>query len=190
MIYRALLRESSLETIAHKARIAGKQLLAYGLLIEKGIRYKDELVVYNQWGKPALKNHPNIQYNISHCENCIACVISDTHAVGIDVEKVRKFNLYAAMRVCSPEELQRIYSAEDPNREFFRYWTLKESYIKAIGMGLSFAMRDVNFEIMPDGSIHSCFAGCSFLLLEDIEGFITAVCYKNIGEAVDNESFY
>jgi 4'-phosphopantetheinyl transferase len=178
MIYRAILREDLPEPIAHKAHIAGEQLLAYGLFIEKGIIYKNELVIYNQWGKPSLKNYPNIQYNISHCQNCIACVICDTHAVGIDVEKVRMLNSYAAKRVCSTEELQRIYSGDDPNREFFRYWTLKESYIKAIGMGLSFPMRNVNFEIQSDGSIHSSFAECSFFLLEDIKDFITAVCYK------------
>jgi 4'-phosphopantetheinyl transferase len=162
--------------------LLAEELLSYGLFKEKGIIYRDEPVIRNPWGKPGLKNYPEIQYNISHSKNCAVCVISDQHIVGIDVEKVRPFNPSAASKVCSPQELKSIYSKNDADREFFRYWTLKESYIKAVGMGISYPMKSVNFQIGTNGEILSHMPGCSFLLMEDINGFVTAVCYKKMRE--------
>jgi 4'-phosphopantetheinyl transferase len=150
------------------------------LLLEKGVVYSSEPVIRNPWGKPCLKNYPNIHYNISHSADLVACVISDTSTVGIDVEKIREFNSYAANRVCSSEELSRVYSNNDCKREFFRYWTLKESYIKAIGKGISHPMKNVNFEVSLNGEVYSNIPNCSFLLMEDIEEYITAVCYLKI----------
>lgn len=179
MIYRALLRNPSLKTLTDEIHLLGEQLLAYGLLLEKGLVYNNESVIKNEWGKPSLKNYPGIQYNISHSENYAACIISDTYSVGIDVEKVRNFSTYAAKRVCSHEELNEIYSKNDSNREFFRYWTLKESYIKAIGVGMSYSMKHINFHIGRNGEVSSNVSNCSFQLMEDTKEFITAVSYTN-----------
>jgi 4'-phosphopantetheinyl transferase len=179
VIYRALLEGFSFQADTDELHFLAEELLSYGLLKEKGIIYRNESVSRNPWGKPSLKNHPGIQYNVSHSGSCAACVISDTHIVGIDVERIRTFSPYAAAKVCSPEELKGIYSNEDANREFFRYWTLKESYVKAVGMGISYPMKCVNFEIGTNGEVISPLPGCSFLLMEDMEGFVTAVCYKN-----------
>jgi 4'-phosphopantetheinyl transferase len=161
-------------------RSLSKKILSYALLREEGIDYEKEALVRNFWGKPMLKDYPHIHYNISHCENYVACVTSSQYEVGIDVERVRDFNEFAARRACSQEELERIYSKEDPNREFFRYWTLKESYIKAIGRGLAFPMKKVIFNINNDGEIVTDLPDCRFILLEDEKKFITAVCYMNI----------
>lgn len=164
---------------AHELHCQGEHLLAYGLYKEKGIIYKKEPILKNPWGKPGLKNHPNTYFNISHSINCIVCAISDRSPIGIDVEKVRPFNEYVAKKVCSTEEKRRIYSKEDSQKEFFRYWTLKESYIKAIGKGISYPMKDVNFNISSNECIHSNVEDWRFLLLDDMDGFITALCYIN-----------
>ncbi|HZJ99897.1 MAG TPA: 4'-phosphopantetheinyl transferase superfamily protein [Tissierellaceae bacterium] len=157
----------------------GEDLLAYVLYKEKGIIYENEPILKNLWGKPSLKNYPNIYFNISHSRDCIVCVVSDRYPVGIDIEKVRAFNIYAAKKVCSTQELKNIYSKEDPDREFFRYWTLKESYVKAIGKGISYPMKNVNFNISSEKKLLSNVQDCSFMLMDDIDDYITAVCYKN-----------
>lgn len=178
MIYRALFKELSFGP--DEPHFFGEILVSYALLFEKGIIYRNEPIIRNLCGKPYLKNYTDIYYNISHCENYAACVLSDKYEVGIDVERVRNFNPYAAKRVCSPMELQRIYSASDTNREFFRYWTLKESYIKAIGKGISHHMKNANFQIESNEKIRTDLPGCTFLLIEDKVDFITAVCYTEV----------
>lgn len=179
MIYRLLPADS----LTNQTK-AGKALLSYGLKLEANINYWREPLIYNAWGKPSLKNYPELHYNISHCDQHIACVICQD-IVGIDVEKIRSFNVYAARRAYSSAELQRVYAASEPNREFFRYWTLKESYLKAIGQGLSWPMKSVNFVIKPSGEILSNVANARFIILEDVDGFVTAVCYlKYSGEEV------
>jgi 4'-phosphopantetheinyl transferase len=182
VIYRALLKYTSTKTIADESHTLGELLLSYGLLLEKGIVYRNEPIIQNPWGKPSLKSFPGIYYNVSHCENLAACIISDKCPVGIDIEKIRSFSPYTAKRICRAAELQKIYSmeGEDADREFFRYWTLKESFIKAIGMGLTYPVKNIYFDIGRDGKIHSNCSECSFQLIEDTEGFITAVCYRNI----------
>lgn len=177
MIYKKLLKNKKVSS--QELHYYGEDLLAYVLYKEKGILYKNEPILRNSWGKPSLKNYPNVYFNISHSINCIVCVVSDRSPVGIDVEKIRTFNVYAAKKVCSPEELRSIYSNEDPDREFFRYWTLKESYVKAIGKGISYPMKNVNFNISSEGKVLSNVQDCSFMLMDDMDGFITAVCYKN-----------
>lgn len=177
MIYRAFLKKSSDKTVSNEIHRLGRQLIAHGFMVEKGLNYNSETIVKNPWGKPSLKNYPNIYYNISHSMELAVCVISDTDIVGIDVEKIRQFSSHAARRVCSNEELNRIYLSNDSKREFFRYWTLKESFIKAIGKGISYPMKNVNFGIQENGEIFCNIPDCNFLLLEDIENYITAVCY-------------
>jgi len=177
VIYIALHEDSFKKNSACKSHLAGEQLLSYGLLYEKGLVYKNEDSAVNAWGKPSLICNPDIFYNISHSEDCTVCIISDKFVVGIDVEMVRDFSMYAANKVCSKEELDRILSKDDPNREFFRYWTLKESYIKFLGMGISYPMKSVTFEIEPDGKVLSNVSGCTFHLIEDLKEFVVALCY-------------
>lgn len=155
-----------------------EMLLADGLFKEKGIILSDEEILKTSYGKPYLKNHPDIHFNISHSMDCIVCVISDEKVVGIDVEKIRTFNTFAAKKVCTSRELADVYANEDPDRQFFRYWTLKESYVKTIGLGISYPMKDINFTIHSNNLIESNATNCQFNLLEDIEGYVIAVCYQ------------
>lgn len=180
MIYISITENLPYEAFLNTSHLLGENLLAFALKHEKKINYKDQYLTWNKWGKPSLQKYPGVHYNISHSYNCVACVISDKYAVGIDVERIRIFSPYVARKVCTPDELQRIYSNPNPDREFFRHWTLKESYIKAIGIGLSYSMKNISFQINSDGEIHSDLSDCSFQLIEDEYGFITAVCYLNI----------
>jgi 4'-phosphopantetheinyl transferase len=151
-------------------------LLSFGLYLEKNIDYSVQEITKNQWGKPSLKYHTDVQYNISHCKNHISAVISNDH-VGIDIENIREFSRHAAERILSKDELLYISKSQTPNKDFFKLWTLKESYIKSIGMGLSYPMRNVNFDI-SDIDIKSNIKECRFLTFEN-KNTITSVCYKN-----------
>lgn len=95
--------------------------------------------------------------------------------VGIDVEEVRKFSWKVAKRVCSEEELQKIANSLRPEKEFFIYWTLKESLVKALGVGLSYSLKNVNF-VINNSTIKCSVDGYAFGIYEICSKFILAVC--------------
>ncbi len=124
-------------------------------------------------GKPCLATHPGIHFNLSHCEGLAVCLLSDTEC-GVDAESIRRYRERTALRVCSPEEQEMLRSAEHPDLLFTRLWTLKEAYVKAIGIGISYPLREVSFAF-HEGRILSSKPDASFaqLLLPD---HVISVC--------------
>ena len=127
-------------------------------LVKKGMKSDDPArleFTFNEKGKPFLSNKVGsgnesslIQFSVSHSKNIIAmAVTTDGRRVGIDceVEKRRTKDtcLKLAKRYCKKgEAVERIESAladdEDKGRKLFvRYWCLCESYVKALGVGIS-----------------------------------------------------
>ena len=91
----------------------------------------------NDHGKPFLINNQDYHFNVSHTRNTIAVAVSDK-PVGVDVEKIREFELGIAKRFFTERELNYISKSQDNTYErFFEIWTKKEAYIKYIGKGLS-----------------------------------------------------
>ena len=96
---------------------------------------------YGNNGKPYLKEHPGIFFNISHCRKAIACAVCD-RPVGIDVEEIQSG---ADIRdlVLSQEEKAAVEMSVEPDLEFTRLWTRKESFLKLTGEGIKDDMRNV-----------------------------------------------
>lgn len=97
---------------------------------------------FNPHGKPGLRDFPQIAFNLSHSnELALVAVAKGGGRVGVDVEEVRGdvLNEGVAERFFSPGEIQRLKSLEGQERTlgFFRCWTRKEAYLKAIGCGIS-----------------------------------------------------
>lgn len=92
-------------------------------------------------GKPRLDAREiptSIEFNLSHCDTCVACAISNS-AVGIDVESIeRELEPETAARILHPSEAIRIehFAPSPKQRALLQYWTCKESVLKAIGIGL------------------------------------------------------
>lgn len=111
---------------------------------------EDELIIdRNEYGKPCLRNFPNIHYNISHTKGLIVCAIADG-CVGIDVERVRSFKRGIVERFFSPQEREYIFASHRHQEErFAEIWTRKEAYVKWLGKGMAvpFESFDVKQEI-------------------------------------------
>lgn len=167
---------------------AGFLLLTYGLLEQYGIKVSDKDITVNPWGKPYLKNNKDIFFNISHCHGGVDCAISMGTPIGIDVEKIRAYKKYAFNRSFTLEERENILKSSNPERDYFIHWTLKESYIKAIGMGFAYPMKNISFKL-KDNIIYANRPKCRFLLFEDGDGFLTACCY-GVGKVIQNGKFY
>ncbi|GAS84234.1 4'-phosphopantetheinyl transferase family protein [Paenibacillus amylolyticus] len=115
-----------------------------------GLRPTDLSFTRNSYGKPSLSHHSSVQFNVSHSGDWIALISGGTGELGVDVEKIAPIDMQIAERFFSPTESQFLAAkpAEMQQETFYRLWTLKESYIKAVGMGLSIPLD--SFAILPD----------------------------------------
>ncbi len=119
----------------------------------------------NEYGKPFLKNYTGVHFNISHSYAWVVCAVSD-EPVGIDIEKIKPMDLDIAKRFFSKDEYESLVSKNDYEQlqGFFEFWSLKESYIKAWGKGLSvpldsFTIRiDLqDIKVLTDNEYNNCF---------------------------------
>lgn len=115
-------------------------LLQRALREEYGITEVPEFK-YNEFGKPSLPNLP-IHFNLSHCKDAVVCAVSD-HNIGIDVESIGPYNPDVVRRVCTADEFKILTQNENKDVAFIKLWTMKESYLKAIGCGLTRSMQEI-----------------------------------------------
>jgi 4'-phosphopantetheinyl transferase len=107
-------------------------------------------------GKPAIagpRGHEHIRFNLSNTRGLIALLIVRDHEVGVDVEDIdrKSQTVEVAERYFSPLEVDALWALPESERRarFFEYWTLKEAYIKARGLGLSLPLEQFSFVLDP-----------------------------------------
>lgn len=111
----------------------------------------------SEHGKPFLRGNSFIKFNLSHSEERVMCVISGQET-GCDVEKIRDTDYKIAKHFFAPEEWDMLERSaaqgQDKKQEmFFRLWTLKESFMKAVGLGMGLSMKDFHFSI-KENEVH------------------------------------
>ena len=105
--------------------------------------------------KPFLRTSGNFNFNISHHGNWVVAVSHPTHLVGVDVMRYDEPNrgrdlFFESMRgQFTPHEWTVIGS---DLKRFYQFWSLKESYIKAIGIGLGFNLQRASFSLGQQAS--------------------------------------
>ena len=142
----------------------------YRLFIEKNISSEDLLkkilkkyhieydIFYNENGKPYIKNNP-IYFNISHSGEYIVIVVSDKE-IGVDIQEITvKDNVVD--RVCTGSEKKQPITPE----YFTKLWVKKESYVKKLGIGLSFGLQNVDTTIIDTFDIYK------------VDNYYISVCY-------------
>ena len=123
---------------------------------------------YGEHGKPGLAEGPddpterrsparqrNPTFNLSHSQTVGLVGVTRDSRIGIDVEHAREVRDFSglAQRFFSADEsvaLQGLPDAERP-AAFYRAWTRKEAYVKALGTGLSFPSDGFTIEYTSDG---------------------------------------
>ena len=116
----------------------------------------------NPYGKPEIEESMNpdgIRFNVSHTRGLIAVALVLKHDIGVDVENTERRSDISriANRFFSKPEAEDLKDVAEKNEaqareRFFRYWTLKESYIKACGKGLSMPLDQFSFHLEEDRS--------------------------------------
>lgn len=136
-------------------------------------------------GKPSVKGHKEWQFNLSHSDNWVVCAVGK-YPIGIDIEKMDTRNLGIARHYYTAYENERIQAFSDERdrmKEFYKLWTLKESYMKAIGLGLRKRMD--SFEFHLEGEAEVLFEkeidteNFSFSSMIPDEEYIMSLCYNS-----------
>jgi 4'-phosphopantetheinyl transferase len=123
--------------------IAGKLLL---LDLLKDFKLSDKLDLknlhYTRFDKPYLNNA--FDFNISHTQNLVVCAATTTGNIGIDIEKIQPVTIEYWSDYFTIEEIEAINKSSDKHIAFYRTWTKKEAFIKAIGKGLNIQLSKIN----------------------------------------------
>lgn len=94
----------------------------------------------NEFGKPHLAMVTDVEFNMAHSGECALVAVTHGAPVGVDVEWARPDfeGMDLARRFFAPREIELLDA--EPAR-FFEIWTRKESFLKAVGMGVSFPLN-------------------------------------------------
>ena len=107
---------------------------------------------------------PVLRFNLSHTAGLVACAVTLRAAIGVDVEDTRRRGhaMEVAERFFSPPEVADLLRLPDSRRprRFFEYWTLKEAYIKARGLGLALPLQRFSFRLRRGAAISASFDAC------------------------------
>ncbi len=99
-------------------------------------------IEYNEYGKPYLKNINNVYFNISNTSNINVCVVSDKE-IGVDIESPKYVSGIFNM-VFTKKEQEIVRMSDNKELDFIKIWTVKESYVKLLGVGISFGLKSVD----------------------------------------------
>ncbi len=102
--------------------------------------------------EPAQAGEPPLHFNVSHTRGLVALAVTRGHRLGVDVERVTRAVMDGvAERHFAAAEVRDLHAlpADAQATMFFEYWTLKEAYIKARGMGLALPLDAFAFGLRP-----------------------------------------
>lgn len=120
-----------------------------------GIPWKQIRLAVNPFGKPFLPR-ASVQFNVSHSGNWVVAAF-DSETIGIDVQVMEPLD-YGSLSeyFLTGYECRQIFEKEQSMQlgTFYRFWTGKESYVKAIGEGLSIDLKSFHLS-MQDMTIVS-----------------------------------
>jgi len=134
---------------AYDQFVLGRTFLRQALGARIGIAPERCELVELPGGRPMLANPCGLDFNLSHSGDRLFVAIVENGVVGVDVEAVNWQQNFEAVRAAfSTAELARFASldARERVREFFRIWTQKESFVKALGQGLSYPLDSLSLE--------------------------------------------
>ena len=142
--------------------VAAHALLRLALSRTAPIDPAQWLFVADANGKPMVAGPTHgaaVAISLSHTRGIVACGIGSGIAVGVDVERIRQIDrsVELAREFFSPREVNALERLDSGSRcrRFLELWTLKESYAKAVGLGLRMPLHATSFDIL-EGNVVRC----------------------------------
>ncbi len=118
---------------------------------------------YSDNQKPMLDGANDIHFNISHSGDWVVCVVGDKE-LGVDVEEIQDNIMEDVCSCFSAKEIEYLYHCSGSHKVnmFYKLWTLKESFVKYTGNGLSqefdkfyFIVDGQEVRLIQDGEVRS-----------------------------------
>ena len=171
-------------------------------LYHTDVQKTDWVFSYSPKGKPDIANQSllnPVQFNLAHTDGMVVLAISKQTQVGIDVENLDRSGAFddIANRYFSEKETAAIANLplEKKHKRFFELWTLKESYVKAVGQGLSIPLDQISFELdqseniqfMIDSNLGDSTRHWNFWQFMYAQKYLIAVSNYNPGKTVMNK---
>ncbi len=110
------------------ATLAGIDLIAHGAAALRGIELDASVLEFPEGGKPVWPGGPG--FSISHTAALVACAVSASLAVGLDIEEPARVRRELLRRIASNDELD-LYESRPQGLAVL--WTRKEAVLKAAG---------------------------------------------------------
>ena len=109
------------------------------------------------YGKPFLPDLPKFHFNLAHSGKWAVCAVAD-HPVGIDIEHLPNMaDIIAVARRCfTPDEQHHLFALPEVDQPsvFCKLWTIKESYMKATGLGFQLTPDQLGIQFGPPITLH------------------------------------
>ena len=161
----------------------GAELILHETLRRYGYDPAREIkIMRGENGKPYLAGEGGIYFNLSHSGEYVMCAVSDRE-IGCDIQKITNSDYRIAERFFTSREYEDIAGRETQEQRrdmFYRYWTLKESFLKATGKGISVPLDSFEFIISDDVSINQSIDERNYYFREyPFDDYKAAVCVSD-----------
>lgn len=174
-------RERKEKTLRYRQIKDRKQSFGAGVLLQQVLQIYGRTefqICYGTHGKPEIEG---LHFNLSHSQDYVVCAVGDK-AVGCDIEKIGKIREQVAKRFFTENEVVFLncYDGEKKTEEFYRIWTMKESYMKMTGEGLSLDSKRIAFSIGETIQVYRDGERCSCFIKEyHLPGYKLTVCSED-----------
>ncbi len=104
---------------------------------------------FNDFGKPFLADtQEDLQFNLSHSDDVIVFAFTSGYSIGVDIERIKNIEDMAGVAdICFTKyENNWMHKTVSLPETFYKIWTIKEAFIKAIGKGFSFSPKDIELK--------------------------------------------
>ncbi|XP_060064363.1 L-aminoadipate-semialdehyde dehydrogenase-phosphopantetheinyl transferase-like isoform X1 [Ylistrum balloti] len=141
-----------------KSSMIGRLMIRKVVSEYLNIPYKEVALGRTEKGKPFIANRSNVDhfsFNVSHQGDYAVLAAQGNCILGVDIMKLETrtdvASFFKTMRRQFTNEEWRVIQSPATDKEklrlFFRLWCLKESYVKALGVGIGFEVGRLNFDL-------------------------------------------
>jgi len=168
-----------------KRSLLGK--IAIVKMIAKLLKIDQDELVFSRdsFEKPILEKPflRKLNFNIAHSGKYVIVGVNSEGKIGVDIEKIKLIDLEIMKNVFMDKEIKYVNSnKKEALKKFYQIWSLKESFVKAIGEGLSYPLKKFHFEFKNGKIIHKIDLKKSkwqFKMYNVNNAYKTAVCLEN-----------